>query len=388
MELVWRVVQRMVQGLRISIIVLLFLIIPSSTSLSVANVEEFKVESTSLTVYRDGLVHVAQAIIVNETVPYFTLTLFSNLVENILVTDENQSILNYEIIGQDITIFSLGCQNVFLKYDTTALTRKEAELWTISFETPYNLTLTLPQNSVLMDLSNIPESIRIDDGKIQLTLLSGFWEINYIVSIIQPSTFEISNLNVNPEKVQVGEAVTISVTVTNHGDEAGSYTVVLKIGQAVEDSKTVTLGSGQSTIVAFDVTKRVSGTYVVTIGDLTAEFTVLTSPAFPFVELVVASIVAIGIFLFIFLKKLKGPKVETILKSNPYLRDEDKKVIMFIAEKGGKVFEAEIRSHFPDMPRTSLWRLIKRLEKLDIVKVKKIGLENQVELKNREFSIF
>jgi len=377
----------MVQGLRISIIVLLFLIIPSSTSLSVANVEEFKVESTSLIVYRDGLVHVAQAIIVNETVPYFTPTLFSNLVENILVTDENQSILNYEITGQDITIFSLGCQNVFLEYDTTALTRKEAELWTISFETPYNLTLTLPQNSVLMDLSNIPESIRIDDGKIQLTLLSGFWEINYIVSIIQPSTFEISNLNVTPEKVQVGEAVTISVTVTNHGDEAGSYTVVLKIGQAVEDSKTVTLGSGQSTIVTFDVTKRVSGIYVVTIGDLTAEFTVLTSPAFPFVELVAASIVAIGIFLFIFLKKLKGPKVETILKSNPYLRDEDKKVIMFIAEKGGKVFEAEIRSQFPDMPRTSLWRLIKRLEKLDIVKVKKIGLENQVELKNREFSI-
>jgi len=69
------------------------------------------------------------------------------------------------------------------------------------------------------------------------------------------------------------------------------------------------------------------------------------------------------------------------LKSNPYLRDEDKKVIMFIAEKGGKAFEAEIRSHFPDKPRTSLWRLIKRLEKLDTVKVRRVGLENQVELK-------
>ncbi|MBS7614179.1 hypothetical protein KEJ18_00320 [Candidatus Bathyarchaeota archaeon] len=339
------------------------------------------VESTSLTVYRDGLVHVAQTIIVNETVPYFTLTLFSNLVENILVTDENQTVLDYEIVEQNITIFSLGCQSVFLEYDTTALTGKKAEVWTISFWTPYNLTLTLPQNSELMDFNNIPESIGIYDGKIQLTLLSGFWEINYVVSIVQPSQFEINNLNVTPEKVHAGEAVTISVTVTNNGDEAGSYTAVLRIGETVEGSKTVSLEGGQSTVVTFDVTKNVSGTYVVTIGDLTAKFTVLASPTFPFMELAAASFVAVGIFLLFYLKRLKGQKVEKILKSNPYLREEDKKVIMFIAEKGGKVFEAEIRSQFPDMPRTSLWRLVKRLEKFDIVKVKRVGLENQVELK-------
>jgi len=60
---------------------------------------------------------------------------------------------------------------------------------------------------------------------------------------------------------------------------------------------------------------------------------------------------------------------------------EDKAVLEFLAEKDGKAFEAEIREHFPEMPRTSLWRLIKRLEKLEIVEVKKIGLENQVILK-------
>jgi uncharacterized membrane protein len=53
----------------------------------------------------------------------------------------------------------------------------------------------------------------------------------------------------------------------------------------------------------------------------------------------------------------------------------------FLAEKEGKAFEAEIRQRFPDMPRTSLWRLIRRLEGLEIVEVKKIGLENQVQLK-------
>ena len=56
-------------------------------------------------------------------------------------------------------------------------------------------------------------------------------------------------------------------------------------------------------------------------------------------------------------------------------------MLEFLAEKGGKAFEAEIRERFPEMPRTSLWRLIKRLEKLEVVEVKKIGLENQVILK-------
>ena len=59
-------------------------------------------------------------------------------------------------------------------------------------------------------------------------------------------------------------------------------------------------------------------------------------------------------------------------------------VIRFLAENERKVFESVIREKFPDIPRTSLWRLVKRLEKLEIIKVKKIGLENQVELKNNK----
>ncbi len=66
---------------------------------------------------------------------------------------------------------------------------------------------------------------------------------------------------------------------------------------------------------------------------------------------------------------------------NPQLNTEEKDVIRFLVENERKAFEAEIREQFPDIPRTSLWRLVKRLEKLDIVLIKKIGLENRVELK-------
>ena len=60
---------------------------------------------------------------------------------------------------------------------------------------------------------------------------------------------------------------------------------------------------------------------------------------------------------------------------------EERDVIRFLTENDGKAFESQIREKFPDIPRTSLWRLVKRLEKLDIILIKKIGLENRVELK-------
>ena len=89
----------------------------------------------------------------------------------------------------------------------------------------------------------------------------------------------------------------------------------------------------------------------------------------------------LAIFGFIFFKRKRGPKVSRILKENPQLGKDDQEVIQFLIEKDGKAFEAELREKFPNMPRTSLWRLVRRLERLEIVEVKKIGLENQVQLK-------
>jgi uncharacterized membrane protein len=77
----------------------------------------------------------------------------------------------------------------------------------------------------------------------------------------------------------------------------------------------------------------------------------------------------------------RGYNVEKIFKMHPRLNQEEKDVILFLAENDGKVFESQIRERFPGIPRTSLWRLVKRLEKLEIIKVKKVGLENQVELR-------
>lgn len=101
---------------------------------------------------------------------------------------------------------------------------------------------------------------------------------------------------------------------------------------------------------------------------------------FPIGYLIVAAVivaVALVIVVWLLMRKRKI-NIKKTLSKNPTLSKDDKAVIEFLAEKDGKAFEAEIRQRFPDMPRTTLWRLVRRLEGLEIVEIKRIGLENQV----------
>jgi uncharacterized membrane protein len=361
---------------------LMFISIPMALSIEL----EYSVDSVEATVYRDGLVHVTEALTVNETVPAITLELLAQLIENIIVVDENDTVLDYEVEGLNITVFTLGATRAILGYDTDSLTGKEAGVWTLILDNPYNLTVYLPAESTIIYLNEIPTSIDTMDGKIALSLFPGEWEISYVLPIVPPPAFTVSGLVVSPTEVEVGEEVTISATVTNTGEGEGSYTVVLKINEVAEDDETVLLAGGASTTVEFQVTKEDAGTYSVEVDGLDSTFTVkeAPSPVFPipieYMFGVVALVIVGGGGGFIMLKR-RAPSFEKILKEHPELRQEDREVIQFIAERGGKVLEAEIRERFPDLPRTTAWRLIRRLEKMEIVAVKKIGLQNQIELK-------
>ena len=64
------------------------------------------------------------------------------------------------------------------------------------------------------------------------------------------------------------------------------------------------------------------------------------------------------------------------------LRIEDREVLKFLAETNGEAFATEIRDRF-DMPRSSAWRLIRRLVSLDIVEEVKIGNQSLVRVRDK-----
>ncbi len=71
--------------------------------------------------------------------------------------------------------------------------------------------------------------------------------------------------------------------------------------------------------------------------------------------------------------------LDKILGEHKDLRMEDREVIKFIAESNGEAFASEIRNRF-DLPRSSAWRLIRRLEGLEIVEETKIGNQSLIRI--------
>ena len=93
-----------------------------------------------------------------------------------------------------------------------------------------------------------------------------------------PASFQISNLMVTPDEVEIGEEVTISVLVANTGDLSGTYTLQLKINDEVVEDKQVVLAGRGSVTASKTVSGEAGGVYAVTIGGLTGRFTVTVPP--------------------------------------------------------------------------------------------------------------
>lgn len=72
--------------------------------------------------------------------------------------------------------------------------------------------------------------------------------------------------------------------------------------------------------------------------------------------------------------------VGRILIERPHLRPEDQQVLQFLAEKEGAAFESEIRGKFL-LPKTTIWRLVKRLEREELVEIRKAGGQNLIKLR-------
>jgi hypothetical protein len=72
--------------------------------------------------------------------------------------------------------------------------------------------------------------------------------------------------------------------------------------------------------------------------------------------------------------------VTKIMEEKPHLRPEDQEVLMYLAEKEGAAFESEIRAKF-QLPKTTIWRLVKRLEREELVEIRKAGGQNLIKLR-------
>ncbi len=122
-----------------------------------------------------------------------------------------------------------------------------------------------------------------------------------------PAAFTPSSLSIFPLEADISETVSISVLVTNTGEQEASYTVTLKINEMIEETREITLAGGRET-VTFTTVKTKAGTYSVDVNGLHGSFMVKEVPQSQPVApptgvkwTILGPILAVIIFLAIFL---------------------------------------------------------------------------------------
>lgn len=263
---------------------------------------------------------VTQEFTININTPAVSIPLLSSSIQNIIVVDQLNSLLSYEIRNNELMISTLNATSVTIEYDTAGFTTQEGPIWTISLNSTSPVTAFLPEGSTIIFLNTVPSAITTDRGKNVLVMPKGILEFSYILPLSIPeNSLPLVDPEPKPEVIPT------------------------------ENSKT-----NEQTPLQ------------------------LNSQIFQIIPLLAVISFIIIIVVMVFKRRNDDNKVD----EQPKLRHDDLEILKFIEESEGRVLELNIRKKFL-LPKSSSWRMIRRLERLGYVKVTKVGVQNEVELLKR-----
>ena len=90
--------------------------------------------------------------------------------------------------------------------------------------------------------------------------------------------FVFSDLRIEPDSIEIGGTVSISVKVSNTGDTSGSTNMILNIDGKLEDETSITLNPDESKTTYFDYKTSEEGTITIEVNDLSGSLSV-TKPS-------------------------------------------------------------------------------------------------------------
>jgi len=92
--------------------------------------------------------------------------------------------------------------------------------------------------------------------------------------------------------------------------------------------------------------------------------------------IIITSVVVLGVLLLLVLATFLRRRARFV--SEP-LSPIDTQILDLVRSRGGKVFESELRDLL-GMPKTSAWRHVKKLEKIGLLRTRKVGSQNEIML--------
>lgn len=339
------------------------------------------------TIYTDGTTHVFYQTNVDPQSPDFILGLYGNTTDNFVVQDQNGTLLSSKMNTNNVDVETLGASIIKVDYDTPDLVSKNGKTWAFHVNSPTDYSILLPANTVIVGMSATPSDLQVVNGQSLISFPSGSVDISYIFGVlgtsqtatlaIQKAKDFVSTLNSNGIETPLASE---KLAEANTAFNEGRYSDAEALANDAKNSAIQEQQTALSTKQAGNNTNSIS--------------TVSNNDIVPILA-VGGAAVAVVVMLIILKRSRMAKEVpvptipqnnyvppdkETIFRLKPELRQEDKDIVVFISEKGGRVFESELRKKFL-LPRTTTWRAVKRLEREGIVEIEKVDQQNLIKLR-------
>ena len=279
--------------------------------------------SLDLIIYPDGSTHITSEFEVDSQQPDFEVDLFGTTIDNFVAIGENGFLLESQIFENKATIETLGVSSVSVEYDIHDLVSKEGRVWSFVIDAPIDYSLLMPENTVIVGMSNLPISMEIFEDQPKLQLPEGSAQIDYIFG---------------------APPITTPPTQPGPVPDTNDDNSLIIIGGAIAAA------AGVIGVLYSKKSKRTSTKPLVVDSSTTQT-------------------------------QVKTLDPETIFRLRPDLREDDKEIVSFIFANGGQAKESELRKKFLQ-PRTTMWRAVKRLERNGVIEIEKKDQQNLVKLKD------
>jgi len=303
---------------RIPIVVIGLILVALSTPIQ----QSFASSRTlDFTIYQDGSTHVFYELDADPLELEITVELFGEMIENITIVGEDGFLLSNEIDHNLAVIETFGASHISIDYDTQDLVSKTGKIWAFSIDAPVQYSLLTPKDSVIIEMSNFPLSMQVDNEQSHLTFPPGQTNISYYISTLASA----QSIQPIPEDATDNSLILYAGIIAAIGIAAIIAIKKSRSSKAIEPSVTIQKDEQP---------------------------------------------------------KPQSLDPEAIFKVKQDLREDDKEIINFISANGGQAYESELRKKFLQ-PRTTMWRAVKRLERQGIIEIEKKDLQNVVKLKSK-----
>ena len=417
----------------------IFLIFLSVFQIAYAQVEITPI-ALEVKVYSDGSTLVTYSVESDPTKVRVGVEIFGDNFSNLIIRDEDEIPLDSEPSETGITIDTIGASELTIVYSTYDLTTKDGPIWDLNLTSPVSTTVILPKGAAIFDMGSIPLDLGTINGAQYILLPAGEVYVSFLLFIpnlsaeaqtaiaeaesyidrLESQTFILTDARGELTQAQQFFSSNLFVDAKNRANQAvetADLTVVKAqaaateialaqtiIVQAQADGRTVGLSQAQNTLASAE-TYYGQGLYLQaeTVAKQASQLALTAakpssgnSLIYLFFFLVIAA--AGGYYYMQNMRREDTPKLasnspesegkivnlEKVFEENEELRLEDREVIKFLAGSNGEAFATEIRTRF-DLPRSSAWRLIRRLVSLEIVEEVKIGNQSLVRIKEKYF---